>query len=115
MKIFKNVLFLPFVLMLGFAQHAHAGPCDYPWQLDARGYRCGKRAKCIRPGGKLDGQCIPPPGKNLKPSPRLPANKNQKPAHKHTEAHNLEKRVIDLEKRLKHMEGKLQIILNKNL
>jgi hypothetical protein len=28
------------------------GHCDYPWQRDSRGRRCGKRAASIRPGGR---------------------------------------------------------------
>ncbi len=32
------------------------GNCDYPWQLDARGRRCGERAASERPGGRLGGQ-----------------------------------------------------------
>ena len=29
------------------------GRCDYPWQLDSLGRRCGARAASVRPGGLL--------------------------------------------------------------
>jgi hypothetical protein len=32
-----------------------AGGCDYSWQLDRRGYRCGDRAAAVRKGGRLGG------------------------------------------------------------
>ncbi len=30
---------------------ALAGPCDYSWQTDSAGHRCGNRAASRRPGG----------------------------------------------------------------
>ncbi len=29
-----------------------ANPCDFSWQLDSRGYKCGLRAASARPGGR---------------------------------------------------------------
>ena len=32
-----------------------AGNCDYPWQRDSAGRKCGGRAASVRPGGRLGG------------------------------------------------------------
>ncbi len=32
-----------------------AGNCDYSWQRDSAGRRCGGRAANVRPGGRLGG------------------------------------------------------------
>lgn len=37
---------------------ANSGNCQNPWDLDARGYRCGDRAASVRPGG-YDGGYFP--------------------------------------------------------
>ena len=37
------------------AKSSGSGKCDYPEQLDSRGYRCGNRAASIRAGGRLGG------------------------------------------------------------
>lgn len=36
---------------ISVAMPAHAGRCNYPDDLDARGRRCGGRAASVRPGG----------------------------------------------------------------
>jgi hypothetical protein len=37
------------------AKSSGSGRCDYPDQLDSRGYRCGNRAASRRAGGRLGG------------------------------------------------------------
>lgn len=37
------------------AKSSSSGRCDYPDQLDSRGYRCGNRAASRRAGGRLGG------------------------------------------------------------
>ena len=34
---------------------AFSGSCDYSWQTDSRGRKCGGRAANVRPGGRLGG------------------------------------------------------------
>lgn len=42
-----------------------AGNCDYSWQRDSRGRRCGGRAANVIPGGRFggDGRYIDPQGR----------------------------------------------------
>ena len=49
MKIILSFLitFIPFV--------SFAGNCDYSWQRDSAGRRCGGRAAAVIPGGRLGG------------------------------------------------------------
>lgn len=35
---------------------SYAGPCNCPWDVDKRGYQCGKRSAFCRRGG-LEPQC----------------------------------------------------------
>ena len=49
----KETLLLGFLLF--FPHYSYSGNCDYEWQYDSRGRRCGGRAASVRPGGKLGG------------------------------------------------------------
>lgn len=40
---------------VAIAPVAVAGSCDYSWQTDSAGRRCGGRAANVRPGGRLGG------------------------------------------------------------
>ena len=45
-----------FCIMFLFApSFSFAGNCDYSWQIDSAGRKCGGRAANVRPGGKLGG------------------------------------------------------------
>lgn len=47
-------------VLLGFVitVPVYAGNCDYSWQYDSAGRRCGGRAANVRPGGHLGGNGI---------------------------------------------------------
>ncbi len=52
-KTFSSIaigLFLAFIPL-----DAVSGNCDYSWQTDSLGKRCGGRAADVRPGGRLGG------------------------------------------------------------
>lgn len=53
----KNILlfFITLALLLTAPIGVFAGNCDYSWQTDSAGRRCGGRAADVRPGGKLGG------------------------------------------------------------
>ena len=43
------------VFLVFFPGSTSSGKCDYPWQYDSAGRRCGGRAASVRPGGRLGG------------------------------------------------------------
>ncbi len=51
MKSIKIMLFL----VLSLSSIVVFGACDYPSDLDSRGYKCGGRAASVIPGGRLGG------------------------------------------------------------
>ena len=51
----KNSLLFFLVPFTFFPLTLVAGNCDYSWQTDSAGRRCGGRAASVRPGGKLGG------------------------------------------------------------
>lgn len=53
----KNLLLL-FILLSFFPLNSFAGNCDYSWQTDSAGRKCGGRAANVRPGGRLGGDGI---------------------------------------------------------
>lgn len=54
----KLFLSITVFLFLATPQATFAGNCDYSWQTDSAGRRCGGRAANVRPGGKLGGDGI---------------------------------------------------------
>jgi hypothetical protein len=60
-----KVLLLLFMGFILFSTEIFAA-CDYPSDLDSRGYRCGGRAASVIPGGRLggDGRYTDSYGKN---------------------------------------------------
>ena len=49
------VVLVSLAMGLSIAVPASAGNCDYSWQYDSAGRRCGGRAASVRPGGRLGG------------------------------------------------------------
>lgn len=47
----KIILFLFSLFILTYSQNSYAGNCDYSWQEDSAGRKCGKRAASQREGG----------------------------------------------------------------
>ena len=49
------IIFL-LMLLFGFMpEYSFSGKCDFPWQRDSAGRKCGGRAASCRPGGSLGG------------------------------------------------------------
>lgn len=54
-KLWVTLAAITTCLGIGGAPVPVQGACDYPWQTDSAGRRCGGRAASVIPGGRLGG------------------------------------------------------------
>ena len=71
------IIFLLMLLLGIMPGYSISGNCDYPWQTDSIGRRCGGRAASCRPGGRLGGGGVGCPksqktSHKLQPAPAIP-------------------------------------------